>query len=243
MDLWTSLAHVGSLVTACKLSVAACGIKFPDQGSNPGSLFWEHGDLATGPPGKSLEEDFEVHQSPESVFVIHHQVRTTAALIGKSALEMPATPCNPVSLVCSGFSGHTCSFCACCTWGGGGGERRRILISWDVLTPKMTGFHAFQHHTLPVLWRHREELFSSKFYSVVAENLSCGIRQISSVNHETGNNNTLYQPGLGRKVAWDASASGTQYSLWHIYWGVTGSISWLLVIEFIKPCALVLFFT
>ena len=99
-------------------SHAACGIKFPDHGSNPGSLFWEHGDLATRPPGKSLEEDFEVHQSPESVFVIHHQVRTTAALIGKSALEMPATPCNPVSPVCSGFSSHICSFCACCTWGG-----------------------------------------------------------------------------------------------------------------------------
>ena len=32
----------------------ACGIQFPDQGSNPGSLHWEHGVLPTGPPGKSL---------------------------------------------------------------------------------------------------------------------------------------------------------------------------------------------
>ena len=33
---------------------AACGIKFPDQGLNPGPLHWEHRVLATGPPGKSL---------------------------------------------------------------------------------------------------------------------------------------------------------------------------------------------
>ena len=33
--------------------VAACGIEFPDQGSNPGLLHWKQGALATGPPGKS----------------------------------------------------------------------------------------------------------------------------------------------------------------------------------------------
>ena len=33
--------------------VVACGIQFPDQGSNPGPLHWEHGILPTGPPGKS----------------------------------------------------------------------------------------------------------------------------------------------------------------------------------------------
>ena len=33
--------------------VGACGIQFPDQGANPGPLHWEHGVLATGPPGKS----------------------------------------------------------------------------------------------------------------------------------------------------------------------------------------------
>ena len=43
----------GTLVVACELSVAACGIKFPDQGWNPGPLHWEHGALATGSPGKS----------------------------------------------------------------------------------------------------------------------------------------------------------------------------------------------
>ena len=34
--------------------VAACGILFPDQGWNPGRLYWEHRVSATGPPGKSL---------------------------------------------------------------------------------------------------------------------------------------------------------------------------------------------
>ena len=32
----------------------ACGIQFPDQGSNPGPLPWERGVLSTAPPGKSL---------------------------------------------------------------------------------------------------------------------------------------------------------------------------------------------
>ena len=45
--------HVGSLVVAVELLVGACGIKFPDQMSKPGSLNWELTVLATGPPGKS----------------------------------------------------------------------------------------------------------------------------------------------------------------------------------------------
>ena len=44
----SSLQHAGS-------SVAACGIEFPDQGSNPGRLHWGCGGLATGSPEKSLE--------------------------------------------------------------------------------------------------------------------------------------------------------------------------------------------
>ena len=47
------LQHTGSSSAACELLVAACGIQFPDQGSNPGPLHWECGVLATGPPGKS----------------------------------------------------------------------------------------------------------------------------------------------------------------------------------------------
>ena len=33
--------------------MAACGIYFPDQGSNLGPLHWECRVLATGPPGQS----------------------------------------------------------------------------------------------------------------------------------------------------------------------------------------------
>ena len=35
------------------LLVVACGIWFPNQGSNLSPLHWEHGALTTGPPGKS----------------------------------------------------------------------------------------------------------------------------------------------------------------------------------------------
>ena len=37
-----------------RVLVVACGIQFPDQGSNPAPLYWEHRVLATGPPGNSL---------------------------------------------------------------------------------------------------------------------------------------------------------------------------------------------
>ena len=56
--------HTGSsvLVAACRIStlaceplVAACGIEFPDWGSNRGPLHWQRGVLATGPPGNSLQ--------------------------------------------------------------------------------------------------------------------------------------------------------------------------------------------
>ena len=49
------------LVEACELLVAACGIKFPDQGLNPGPLHWERRVLATGLSGKSL--DINIHSS------------------------------------------------------------------------------------------------------------------------------------------------------------------------------------
>ena len=38
--------------------VLACGMEFPDQESNPGSLHWECGVLVTEPPGKSLNSFF-----------------------------------------------------------------------------------------------------------------------------------------------------------------------------------------
>ena len=52
---------MGSLLVACELLSAACGIEFPDQGSNLGPLHWECGVLATGPPGKSSEEIFKAN--------------------------------------------------------------------------------------------------------------------------------------------------------------------------------------
>ena len=42
------LRHSGSLIL-----VATCGIQFPDQGPNPGHLYWEQGVLVTGPQGMS----------------------------------------------------------------------------------------------------------------------------------------------------------------------------------------------
>ena len=42
------------VVVACRLLVMACGVQFPDQGWNPGSVHWERRVLATGTQGKSL---------------------------------------------------------------------------------------------------------------------------------------------------------------------------------------------
>ena len=44
-----------SLVVPCELFDEACGVKFPDQGLDPGLLPWQSGVLATGPLGKSLD--------------------------------------------------------------------------------------------------------------------------------------------------------------------------------------------
>ena len=68
------LRHAGFLLAACRLFSGSmrtlscgmwtsqlqhvCRIQFPDQGSNPGPLHWEHGVLPTGPPGKSLFKSF-----------------------------------------------------------------------------------------------------------------------------------------------------------------------------------------
>ena len=52
------MRHVESLVAALELLVAECGIQFPDQGSNLGSLHWKSGVLASGLPGMSLKPLF-----------------------------------------------------------------------------------------------------------------------------------------------------------------------------------------
>ena len=43
----------------CRVLVVTCGIKFPDQGSNLGSLHWELRILATGPSEKPLPPPYE----------------------------------------------------------------------------------------------------------------------------------------------------------------------------------------
>ena len=73
------LQHVGYLVVACKLLVAACGIQFPDQGLNLGQLHWECGVLATGLPGQSL---FPLSKFP---------MRSYSVI----KLSLPLTPSNP----------------------------------------------------------------------------------------------------------------------------------------------------
>ena len=47
----------------CWVLVAACGIKFPDQGLNLGSLCWEHVVLATGSPGNSTFKKFNIQKT------------------------------------------------------------------------------------------------------------------------------------------------------------------------------------
>ena len=55
----SQLQHAGSLAAAFKHLVAACGIQFPDEGSNPGPLHWKGRVSATGPPGKCPYSVFE----------------------------------------------------------------------------------------------------------------------------------------------------------------------------------------
>ena len=58
---WALVAAHGIFIAACGIFLVAtrgifgCGMwdLAPDQGSNPDPLHWEHGALATGPPGKS----------------------------------------------------------------------------------------------------------------------------------------------------------------------------------------------
>ena len=78
------MLHLGSLV-------AACGIYFPNQGSNPGPLHWEHRVLATGPPGKSQFLDFfniddlPVHCS----HILDCHVTPRTVLLGNLSLPNP----------------------------------------------------------------------------------------------------------------------------------------------------------
>ena len=71
---------------ACKFFLVACGIYFPEQGLNPGPLYWELRVLASGPPGKSFLYC--------STFIhLHHAVpsaqKALSALSSSSGLNAP----------------------------------------------------------------------------------------------------------------------------------------------------------
>lgn len=51
-NIYLFIGRYKVLAVALKLLVAALGIQFPDQGSNPGPLHLVCRVLATGPPGK-----------------------------------------------------------------------------------------------------------------------------------------------------------------------------------------------
>ena len=55
------LATLSLSCTALAFLVTACGIYFPEQGSKPGPLHWEHGVLATGASEKSQQHHFLKH--------------------------------------------------------------------------------------------------------------------------------------------------------------------------------------
>ena len=76
---------MGSLLVACELLSAACGIEFPDQESNLGPLHWGHGVLATGPPEKFSRTFWTMLWVPTA----------TATAAAKSLQSCP-TLCNPI---------------------------------------------------------------------------------------------------------------------------------------------------
>ena len=51
--------NIYSFIWLHQVLVAACGIQFPDQGSNLGPLLWELRELTIGPAGKSLHNCFK----------------------------------------------------------------------------------------------------------------------------------------------------------------------------------------
>lgn len=52
-SVFAAACRTFSVVATRGIFVAACGIQFPDQGSNPSALHSEFGVLTAGPPGKS----------------------------------------------------------------------------------------------------------------------------------------------------------------------------------------------
>ena len=61
MSVYSPVPGLSFGVWVVFLPAVACGIQFPDQGSNLVPVCWEHGVSATGPPEKSLCMTLETH--------------------------------------------------------------------------------------------------------------------------------------------------------------------------------------
>ena len=56
----SKLLYFYLFIYLCQALAVACGIQFPDQELNLVPLYWKHGVLATGPPGKSLYPQYSL---------------------------------------------------------------------------------------------------------------------------------------------------------------------------------------
>ncbi|XP_059781364.1 rho GTPase-activating protein SYDE2 isoform X6 [Balaenoptera ricei] len=75
--------------------------KFPDQGSNPGPLHWEHGVSATGPPGKSLYFlSYENRKSKATLMMLLDHLKLVASYrdVNKMTCQNLAVCFGPVLL-------------------------------------------------------------------------------------------------------------------------------------------------
>ena len=80
-------------------------ISYPDQGSNPDPLHWEHGVLATGSPGKSLASGIDVPLMTSDVpdVILHLRKPQAGHLTSKDSVPRLITQ-NPVLF--PAWSGH-----------------------------------------------------------------------------------------------------------------------------------------
>ena len=92
----------------------ACGISSPDQGTNPGPLYWEFRVLATGPPGKSLgflltgEKEEDGFQEPTGCVYCKMLQGTGRKYFLREEINMYTylVLCNPVDCSPPGSSVH-----------------------------------------------------------------------------------------------------------------------------------------
>ena len=93
-------------VAACRLSVAACGTSFPDQGSNAGPLHWEHVVLAAGPPGRSW-------WSPSEGSNLQSSYPCPCPHSSGTSERLPITCCRLPPYCSSAAVSHTQGRCVC----------------------------------------------------------------------------------------------------------------------------------